>query len=181
VYDLDIAAMQRLESGTGRMCLVMATNYLVAAELQLNRMIQAVRRSDELEAELAERGEDPDWQSQVVVNGIGQFADTHFYLICVDKIHKLLLKLTAAERDPKLAMVWERVEPDLKPFREARNHFEHMESRIETYGAGFGRFSESTWTFQGTDYSIGAASFQKVTKGFEALLAAIKARSAGRT
>lgn len=39
VYDLDFDAFEKLETGSARMCLVMATNCLNAAESQLSRML----------------------------------------------------------------------------------------------------------------------------------------------
>lgn len=107
-------------------------------------------------------------------NNVLRFADTHFYLISLDKVHKLLVKLTTAEADSHLTKVWANVEPRLRTFRDARNQSAYMEKEFDVYGPGFGTFTETTWTYRGKRFEIGADSFREAAFGFQTLIAAIK-------
>jgi len=60
------------------------------------------------------------------------YLDTHFLLICVDKVQNLVKYIAEADGDSKLKELWKEVEPKFKPFNDARNFFEHLDQRIKT-------------------------------------------------
>jgi len=172
--ELDAEAFDCLKTSAGRMCFVMATNYINAAEGQLDRMIANQARLDALEGRLRESSEDPDWQAEVQKGMLLQFMDVHFYVICLDKLHKLLKQIADAEGRPALDAAWLDVSSALSVFRDARNEFEHMEERFDRIGPGFGTFSPTTWSFQNRDYPIGAESYRRVTVAFDGFAVAIQ-------
>lgn len=155
------------------MCFVMATNYINAAEAQLDRMIAHQARLDELEGRLGGSSEEPSWQAEVQKVLLLQFMDVHFYVICLDKLHQLLKQIADAEERPDLDAAWLIVSSALRIYRDARNDFEHMEERFVRYGPGFGTFSPTTWSFQGRDYPIGAESYRRVAVAFDGFAGAV--------
>jgi hypothetical protein len=175
MLEFDPATLEKLRSSTARMCYVHLVNYMFGLERQLSRILLAKRRLDELEAKLGEGQMGSDWERETRDNTLGTLMDVHFYLVCADKVGKLMNKIAESEADESLQIAWERARQPLASFKEARNHFEHMDERAERHGPDFGTFG-SKWTFRGVDYDIGASGYRQVTQAVDAFLLAVRSR-----
>jgi hypothetical protein len=129
-YGFEVEVVSKLRSASAPMFYLMALNYLSGAELQLSRILESKASMDKLEAELATKGEDPEWQEETTRNALLSFLDTHFYLVCMDKAYLLLRRLAEGEGDATHLDTWRRLSELSRPFRRARNHLEHVHERI---------------------------------------------------
>ncbi|NIO86048.1 MAG: hypothetical protein GTN53_36270 [Candidatus Aminicenantes bacterium] len=105
------------------------------------------------------------------------FSDIHFYFICYDKAQNLLENLAKADGDPKLDNLWQTFKPKFKPFNDARNHLEHIETRItKKYLMDFGNLEDDTFTFGGERFDISVSGLKILTDAYEQVVDIFKAR-----
>lgn len=104
------------------------------------------------------------------------FLDIHFYFICYDKAQNLLEHLSKTDGDPQLDNLWKTLKPKFKPFNDARNHFEHIESRIERNLSDLGNLENDTFTFGGERFDICASGVQILTDAYEQVVAILRSR-----
>ena len=96
------------------------------------------------------------------------FLDIHFYFVCYDKSQNLLEHLAKTDGDPKLDNLWQTLKPKFKPFNDARNHLEHIETRIKSkYLSDFGNLENDTFTFGGERFDVSASGLKILTDAYE--------------
>lgn len=105
------------------------------------------------------------------------FLDIHFYFICCDKAQNLLGYLSKTDGGPKLVRLWQTLKPNFKPFNEARNHLEHIETRIKKkYLFDLGNLENDTFTFGGERFDISASSLKILTDAYEQVVNILRSR-----
>lgn len=105
------------------------------------------------------------------------FLDIHLYFVCYDKAQNLLEHLAKNDGDPQLDNLWQTLKPKFKPFNDARNHLEHIETRIKgKYLSDFGNLVNDTFTFGGQHFDISASGLQILTDAYEQVVAILRLR-----
>jgi len=105
------------------------------------------------------------------------FLDIHFYFICYDKAQNLLESFVKANSDPKLDSLWQRLRPKFKPFNDARNILEHIETRIKRkYLSDFGNLVNDTFTFGGKHFDISESGLKILTNAYEQVVSFLEPR-----
>jgi len=105
------------------------------------------------------------------------FLDIHFYFICYDKAQNLLECFVKADGDPKLHILWQRLRPKVKPFNDARNILEHIETRIKRkYLSDFGNLVNDTFTFGGKRFDISKSGLKILTNAYEQVVSLLEPR-----
>jgi hypothetical protein len=82
------------------------------------------------------------------------FLDAPFYLVCLEKVEKLLKRLVQAESDETLDDAWLSAASAFADVHRGRNFFEHLDERVRRFGPDLGRFTGGSWEFQGESYPI---------------------------
>lgn len=92
------------------------------------------------------------------------FLDIHLYLICWDKVHKLLIRLTEVVGDSSLKSFLKKYKPILMKYSEARHHLEHIDERLvdkkcskasqPKLRSDLGNLSGHYYTFWGERYEV---------------------------
>jgi len=105
------------------------------------------------------------------------FLDIHFYFICYEKAQNLFKKLTETDGDQKLYDLWNYYKSKFKPYNDARNHLEHMETRMdEKYLSDFGNLSKDTYTFGGERFDISHSGLEMLTKAYKKIIDILNSR-----
>jgi len=105
------------------------------------------------------------------------FLDIHFYFVCYDKAQNLLEHLARTDGDSKLGNLWQMLKPKFKPFNDARNHLEHIETRItRKYLSDFGNLENDTFTFGGERFDISASGLKILTDAYEQVVGILRSR-----
>lgn len=105
------------------------------------------------------------------------FLDIHFYFVCYDKAQNLLQHLVKTDGDPRLDDLWQTLRPKFKPFNDARNHLEHIETRIAgKYLPDFGNLENDTFTFGGERFDISASGLEILTDAYEQVVGILGSR-----
>jgi hypothetical protein len=160
--ELDVEVMTRLRSGTGRMSWLMVVNYMSGAEWQLERIVSAKAAMDGLETAVERSEMSSERERQAQDTAIKSFLDAHFYLVCLEKVEKLLKRLVQAESDETLDEVWLSAAPVFSDVHRGRNFFEHLDERVERFGPDLGRFTGGSWEFQEESYPISGEDLRRV-------------------
>lgn len=110
------------------------------------------------------------------------FLDIHFYFVCFDKCQNLIEYLAKTDGDPKLDVLWQELKPKFKPFNDARNHLEHIETRLtKDYFSDLGNMLNDTYTFGGDSYNVSASGLKILTDAYEQILTIIGSRPSKST
>jgi hypothetical protein len=125
-------------SAKAHMAFVQLEDYVNGTLLQYQRVQEAVNKSIFGEGQvtklldlLSTSREEIERQTRVVPENILRVTlDTHFLVVAIDKVHKLLEYMVKIDRDPKLSSLWDEVKDQLNPFCAARNYFEHVNHQI---------------------------------------------------
>ena len=105
------------------------------------------------------------------------FLDVHFYFVCIDKAQNLLGYIAEIEEDTKLEALWKGLKPKFKPFNDARNHLEHIESRIKKENlSDFGNLHNDSFTFGGNTFDISVSGLQMLKDAYEQMLTILSSR-----
>jgi hypothetical protein len=105
------------------------------------------------------------------------FLDIHFYFICYDKVQNLIEYLTETDGDSKLNNLWQILKPKFEPFNTARNHLEHIETRMEEkYLYDFGNFENDIFSFGGECFDISASGLKILTDAYEQVIDILRSR-----
>jgi len=105
------------------------------------------------------------------------FLDIHFYFVCYDKAQNLLEHLAKTDGDSKLDNLWQTFKPKFKPFNNARNHLEHIETRItRKYLHDFGNLENDTFTFGGERFDVSASGLKILTEAYEKVIDILRSR-----
>ena len=105
------------------------------------------------------------------------FLDIHLYFVCYDKAQNLLEHLAKTDGDPRLDNLWQTLRPKFKPFNDARNHLEHIETRItRKYLSDFGNLENDMFTFGGERFDISASGLQILTDAYGQVVAILRSR-----
>lgn len=105
------------------------------------------------------------------------FLDIHFYFVCYDKAQNLLKHFVKTDGDPKLDNLWQTLKSKFKPFNDARNHLEHIETRIKRkYLSDFGNLYKDTFTFGGERFDISASGLKILTDAYEQVVGILRLR-----
>jgi len=106
------------------------------------------------------------------------FLDVHFYFVCFDKAQSLVHFLAVESCGPKPKEIWAGSKADFRPYNDARNHIEHVESRIKRENhRDLGNMVGSTDTFSGEKFDIGAAGLKRLTAVYEKVVEALKGQT----
>lgn len=105
------------------------------------------------------------------------FLDIHFYFVCYDKGQNLIGYLAKINGDPNLHNIWQTLKPKFRPFNDARNHLEHIETRIKReYLSDFGNLENDTFTFGGERFDISASGLKILEDAYEQVVSALRSR-----
>jgi len=107
------------------------------------------------------------------------FLDIHFFFICGDKVQNLLECLVKTDGTRDIQVLWDDWKSRLKPFNDARNHLEHLDSRITSpkdYLSDFGNLHGDTYSFGGEKYDVSIGALNLLTEVYEAVLRLLDAR-----
>ena len=105
------------------------------------------------------------------------FLDIHFYFICYDKVQNLLEHLAGTDGDSKLNNLWQILKPKFKPFNNARNILEHIETRMEKkHLSDFGNLRNDTFSFGGKRFDISASGLKILTDAYEQVVGILRSR-----
>jgi len=106
------------------------------------------------------------------------FLDIHFYFICYDKVQNLIAHLAEIDGDSELNNLWQILKPKFKPFNDARNHLEHIETRMEKkYLHDLGNLKNDTFSFGGECFDISASGLKILTNAYEQVIDILCSRS----
>jgi len=109
------------------------------------------------------------------------FLDIHFYFVCYDKAQNLLKHFAQIDGDPKLDNLWQTFESKFRPFNDARNHLEHIETRIKKkYLSDLGNLYKDTFTFGGERFDISASGLKMLTDAYEKVIGILRLRPKDR-
>lgn len=109
------------------------------------------------------------------------FLDIHFYFICYDKAQNLLEYLVKNDGDPKLDNLWQTLRPKFKPFNDARNILEHIETKMKKeYLSDFGNLANDTFTFGGERFDISSSGLKILTDAYEEVVGILHSRGDSR-
>lgn len=105
------------------------------------------------------------------------FIDIHMYFVCYDKAQNLLEYLTKTDGDPKLSVLWQTLKSKFKPFNDARNHLEHIETRMtKKYLSDFGNLHNDTYTFGGEHFDVSMSGLKILTDAYGQVVAILRSR-----
>jgi len=105
------------------------------------------------------------------------FLDIHFYFVCYDKAQNLLEHLARTDGDVKLDELWQNHKSGFKPFNDARNHLEHIETRMNAkYLSDFGNLVGNTFTFGGESFDVSATGLKILTNAYEQVVEILRSR-----
>ena len=105
------------------------------------------------------------------------FLDIHFYFICYEKVQNLLKCLAETDGDSKLNNLWQILKPKFKPFNDARNILEHIETRINKKNlSDFGNLRNDTFSFAGKQFDISASGLKLLTNAYEQVVGILRSR-----
>ncbi|MGH8103948.1 MAG: hypothetical protein ACREJQ_05455 [bacterium] len=107
------------------------------------------------------------------------FLDIHFFFICGDKVQNLLDCLAKSDGTHDLQNFWDNWKSRLKPFNDARNHLEHLDSRITSpkdYLSDFGNLHGDTYSFGGESYDVSIGALIMLTAVYEEVIRLLDAR-----
>lgn len=105
------------------------------------------------------------------------FLDIHFYFICYEKVQNLLKYLAETDGDSKLNNLWQILKPKFKPFNDARNILEHIETRINKKNlSDFGNLRNDTFSFGGERFDVSASGLKLLTDAYEQVVGILRSR-----
>ncbi len=165
LYNETIDVIWKTNSFKTSVALMMLEKYVNGAIIQWNR-IQLDKK--------ALPGKGPGVDQQIILT---LFLDIHFYFVCYDKSQNLVEYLASTEGDPKLNELWQELKRKFKPFNDARNHLEHIETRItKDYLSDFGNLENETFTFGGECFDVSETGLRLLTDAYEQVIAILRSR-----
>lgn len=165
MYDETLNIIWKANSLKASVALLTLENYVNGAMIQWNR-IQAEKRA------LPGLGPGVDKTLMQTL-----FLDIHFYFICYDKAQNLLKCLAETDGDSKLNNLWKILKPKFKPFNNARNILEHIETRMEKkHLSDFGNLRNDTFSFGGKRFDISASGLKILTDAYEKVVGILRSR-----
>ncbi len=166
LFNEALVCLWKVRTFEGSIALFLLERYVNGAILQYQR-IQSHR------AALHSSPGPPDQTTMLML-----FLDIHYYFICLDKAQNLFVSLAQADGDQDLLNRSERLRPLLKPYNDARNHLEHIETRLtKQYIGDLGNLSNDEFTFGGQRFDISSRSLQLVTEAYTDWVRVIAART----
>lgn len=106
--------------------------YVASSQVQLNRIYRLWQQSSQIKIEAGTANSDELFQ-QKRLNMEQVISDIHFLVLCLDKIWKLIDRLTGTSLCPELKTARQfkkTIRPFLKPYLEARDTFEHYDEQV---------------------------------------------------
>lgn len=106
--------------------------YVASSQVQLNRIYALWQQSSQIKIEGDTPNADELFQ-QKRLNMEQVISDIHFLILCLDKIWKLVDRLTGPNLSPELKEARKfkkRIRSFLKPYLEARDTFEHYDEQV---------------------------------------------------
>lgn len=99
------------------------------------------------------------------------FLHIHFFFICAEKAQNMVKFLSENHDSDELKSLWESTKNNFRPFNDARNHLEHIETRMnENNFRDFGNLSNDTFTFAGERFDIGDDALRIITDLYEKII-----------
>lgn len=99
------------------------------------------------------------------------FLDIHFYFICCDKVQNLIEKLAEKESNEELSALWRNLKPKFEPYNKARNHLEHIDTRLDPkYTGDMCNLWNNKFTFGGDQFDISHESLEFICGSYEQVL-----------
>jgi hypothetical protein len=127
-----ISISEKFRSDIARSALYYVEHYLNGLITQWNRI------ADEMEAstQLMRLNLQHDRAAAAVFTQMSdrEDFDTHFFLICWDKVHKFLELFERAQADAPVSAICREISPVLEKGAEARDYLEHLDQRLEAGG-----------------------------------------------
>lgn len=99
------------------------------------------------------------------------FLGIHFYFICCEKVQNTIKKLAEVESNGDLFVLWVDLKPKFKPYNDARNHLEHIETRTtQKYASDRGNLCDDKYTLGGKEFDISYESLKFICGSYEQVL-----------
>ncbi len=156
-------------------------NGAIVEMTRLNKTRQAIKKDIQKSLEIG--GKRKNFHLTYLAN------DTHFYFICIDKVHKLLSSLSKELADPDIENLVTRLDQGFDIVT-VRDHLEHIEQRLlgrfprEEKGVvaknDLGNFWGDDFSFGGKRFPSGVSSVNELKKIYKNLLEILERKYASK-